>query len=695
MAPAAAGSYTGKQLGNYRIGERLASGSFGEVYLAEHLLLPRRAAIKFLSSARGVSVKEQQAFLQEARLLEALRHPHILPLYDAGLDRDFPPYLIAAYAAGGSLRDRLRQQPDGLPLEEALQILEQVGRALEHAHSQEKPVVHRDLKPENILFDAVGSALLADFGIAVVLDVAATQRLSIAGTLPYMAPEQFAGEVSPASDQYALGCLAYELLTGHKPLTVPPGGGWFAWAQQQREALPLPASQFRPELPIHIELAVLKALMKEPGQRHASVAEFLSALRTAPHDPEQYRELKACWLQRAREEATQGQVETALQRYRIVERIDPADPQPLRESTTLKRSYQQPPAVAQPLPSPAASAAPAMQQSSSMPAPSATPFLAQPVELKPTSALAGSAELSPAESPPAAGREVVQRRQEEERVRLQAQARALKATGDQLARQGQYGEALRSYLQAMARDPELPFDWRWLGDTCWQLAHFEEALTAYEQALRQNPQDSYAQSGRAATLQRLGRDAEALRAYELALEADPSNVAAHYGRGLILLAHEAYGKALAAFEHVVQLQPTFAAAHCARGDALYQLRSYRAALAAYEEALRYDPGLVDARYGQADTLLQLRREREAREAYRLALEAEERTGLGRLSLRRADALFIVGRYIEALSLYEQLLQQQPDEPDLYERCGNVLKKLGREREAQAAYREADRLRGYV
>src|SRR5579885_3633071 len=103
MAPAAPGSYTGRQLGNYRIGERLASGSFGEVYLAEHLLLPRRAAIKFLSSARGVSVKEQQAFLQEARLLEALRHPHILPLYDAGFDRDFPPYLIAAYAAGGSL----------------------------------------------------------------------------------------------------------------------------------------------------------------------------------------------------------------------------------------------------------------------------------------------------------------------------------------------------------------------------------------------------------------------------------------------------------------------------------------------------------------------------------------------------------------------------------------------------------------
>ncbi|MBX5459231.1 MAG: tetratricopeptide repeat protein [Thermogemmatispora sp.] len=686
MSATAPGSYTGKQLGHYRIGERLASGSFGEVYLAEHLLLPRRAAIKFLSSARGASLKEQQAFLQEARLLEALRHPHILPLYDAGFDQDFPPYLIAAYAAGGSLRERLHQQPDGLPLEEALQILEQVGQALEHAHSQEKPVVHRDLKPENILFDAVGCALLADFGIAVILDAAATQRLSIAGTLPYMAPEQFAGEVSPASDQYALGCLAYELLTGRKPLTVPPGGGWFAWAQRQREALPPPASHFRPELPIHIELAVLKALMKEPKQRHASVAEFLSALRTAPHDPEQYRELKACWLQRAREEAARGQVEIALQRYRIVERIDPADPLPLRESSALKQSHQK-----------SSVAAPAIQQSPSVSALSVAPPPAQPVELKPPSVLVGSPGLSPAESPPAADREAVQRRQEEERVRLQAraQAQALKATGDQLVRQGKYREALQSYLQATARDPELPFDWRWLGDTCWQLAHFEEALTAYEQALRQNPQDSSAQSGRAATLQRLGRDAEALRAYELALEIDPSNVAAHYGRGLILLAHEAYGKALAAFERAVQLQPTFAAAHCARGDALYQLRSYRAALAAYEEALRYDPGLVDARYGQADTLLQLRREREAREAYRLALEAEERTGLGRLSLRRADALFIVERYIEALSLYEQLLQQQPDEPDLYERRGNVLKKLGREREAQAAYREADRLRGYV
>ncbi|WP_052889005.1 protein kinase domain-containing protein [Thermogemmatispora carboxidivorans] len=664
MAPTAPAPYTGKQLGNYRIGEHLASGSFGEVYLAEHLLLPRRAAIKFLSSAHGVSAKEQQAFLQEARLLEALRHPHILPLYDAGLAQDFPPYLIAAYAAGGSLRERLRQQPSGLPVEAALQILEQVGQALEHAHSQAKPVIHRDLKPENILFDAVGNALLADFGIAVILDVAATQRLSIAGTLPYMAPEQFEGRALPASDQYALGCLAYELLTGRQPL-AGARGSWFSWALQHREQLPLPLSHFRSELPLYIELAVLKALMKEPGQRHTSVGAFLQALRTAPPDPAHYEDLKACWLQRAHEEAVGGQAETAWLRYQLLERLDPGDPQLRYESRMLKPAPQQ--------------GVPAAASSSLRSQVAPVPPLDSPV------GSAGSAVAAPGPS------------QEEEPKQVQArlQAQALKERGDQLARQGQYAEALQSYLQATAHDPQLPLDWRGLGDSCWQRAHVQEALLAYEQALRQNPRDSSAQSGRAAALQRLGRMAEALRAYELALEVDPGNVAAHYGRGLLLLAREQYGKALAAFERAIQLQPGFAAAHAARGDALYQLRDYRGALTAYEDALRCDPWLVDARYGQAETLLRLKREPEARRAYELALEAEERSDTATASSRRADGLFVLGRYAEALALYEHLLQQVPTDPDLHERRGNALKKLGREREAQAAYREADRLRGYV
>ncbi|WP_376796768.1 tetratricopeptide repeat protein [Thermogemmatispora sp.] len=677
MATTAPGSYTGQQLGNYRLGERLASGSFGEVYLAEHLLLPRRAAVKFLSGARGVSSKERQAFLQEARLLEELRHPHILPLYDAGLDQHFPPYLIAAYAAGGSLRDRLRQQPGGLPLEEALQILEQVGRALEHAHSQERPVIHRDLKPENILFDAAGTALLADFGIAVILDAAVTQRLSIAGTLPYMAPEQFEGRVSPASDQYALGCLAYELLTGHRPFAAA-GGHWLGWARQHREELPPPLSRFCPQaVPLHIELAILKALMKEPAERHASVGEFLLALRTAPHDPEQYQGFKRCWLQRAREEAARGELEAALERYRLLESLDPTDRRPQHESLALKRTRK---------------------LSSSTVSSSAAPLL-HPV---PTSApLPGSPQPRPASSPVVDSAAAQAPPSEEPRLEVGpvqpalTQAQVLKATGDQLFREGHYAEALGSYLRAAAADPQLRLDWRWLGDTCWQQARFEEALAAYEQALRENPGDSYAQSGRAATLQRLGRVAEALRAYELALEADPSNVAAHYGRGLLCLAREDYGKALASLERAVQLQPTFAAAHCARGDAYYQQRAYRAALAAYEEALRCDPDLVDARYGQADALLKLRREGEAREAYRLALEAEQRAGREEPSLRRADALFVLGRYAQALSLYEQLLAREPGDADLHERRGNALKKLGREREAQMAYREADRLRGYV
>lgn len=272
--------FIGKQLGGYRITALLNSGSFGSVYLAHHLIFVNEppVAMKVLH-APAISSEECEQFLHEARLLKRLIHPFILPLIDAGFQDGFG-YIIMPYASSGSLRDRINQQAGRpFPLQEALTILNQVGQALQYAHQHQ--IVHRDIKPANILFNAQGEALLADFGIAALLESSGTQRLDRSGTPTYMAPEQFEAIVSIKSDQYALGCIAYELVTGRKPFTVPSPSIEALWYQHAK-VQPMSPSHYVPQIPSSVEHAILKALAKQRSDRHSDIAAFLSALQHQP-----------------------------------------------------------------------------------------------------------------------------------------------------------------------------------------------------------------------------------------------------------------------------------------------------------------------------------------------------------------------------------------------------------------------------
>ncbi len=268
----------GKYFGNYRITARIACGSFGCVYRAQHAFLSRVAAVKLLHATLLQAPGARSNFLQEAQLLERLRHPHILPIYEFGIDAGLP-YLVTEYASGGSLRGTLRNRSlQPLPTEKAITIISQIGDALYYAHQQ--GIIHHDLKPENILFNARGDALLADFGIAVIQNTATLQQVTeMNGTPAYMAPEQFRGEVSRRSDQYSLGCIAYELVTGRKPFIAPDA---ISLGLKHMQELPIPPTHLNPNLPPQVEYVILRALEKRRINRYPDVLTFIQELLASP-----------------------------------------------------------------------------------------------------------------------------------------------------------------------------------------------------------------------------------------------------------------------------------------------------------------------------------------------------------------------------------------------------------------------------
>ena len=262
--------------GKYRLVEEIASGAFGRVYRAEDISRPQTSvAIKLMQSTHLSSTQKRNTFLQEAQFLKMLKHPYILPVLEVGIESDVP-YIVTEYAPNRSLRDRLQKiAPRPLPVPEVLTILAQIGQALQYAHAQN--IIHRDLKPANILFNANGNALLADFGIATMQEDSIKYGTAI-GTPFYMAPEQFRGSISKEGDQYALGCIAYELFTGRLPFNAPD---FFALGFKHMSEVPLAPTQLNLLMPRSAEMAILKAMAKQRTDRHADIATFLSALGVA------------------------------------------------------------------------------------------------------------------------------------------------------------------------------------------------------------------------------------------------------------------------------------------------------------------------------------------------------------------------------------------------------------------------------
>ncbi len=266
----------------YRIERELGQGGMATVYLAVDLRHDRRVAIKVLRPDLSAVIGAER-FIREIKTIAHLQHPHILGLIDSG-EVDGTAYYVMPFVDGESLRDRLRREKQ-LPVADAVRIATEIAAALGYAHRQ--GVIHRDIKPENILLHD-GSALVADFGIALALSSAGGTRMTETGlslgTPHYMSPEQAMGEreITGRSDIYSLGVVTYEMLVGEPPFVGPTAQAVIARVMSDE---PRPLTGQRKTVSSAVEAAVFTALAKVPADRFGSAAEFAAALTAQASPP--------------------------------------------------------------------------------------------------------------------------------------------------------------------------------------------------------------------------------------------------------------------------------------------------------------------------------------------------------------------------------------------------------------------------
>jgi serine/threonine protein kinase/cytochrome c-type biogenesis protein CcmH/NrfG len=620
----------GRQIGNYCLEAYIDNGSYGSVYRARHHIFSEDPPVALkLMHAYLDAAEDQELFFQEARLLRRLKHPAILPVIDVGFDHG-RPYLVTAYAVGGSLRDLLRQR-NGQPLSlsEALRILLSIGQALSHAHRQN--VFHRDLKPENILFNEQGEALLADFGIALSFASAHTHHAGQGGTPAYMAPEQFEGLVSPKSDQYALGCLGYELLTGRRPFDLGQAGLETMWFQHAH-VVPQPPTRLNAAVPLPVEQALLRALAKERGARYKDIAAFLRDL-SEPFFSEssQHAQVTISAGQRSHGERAvairsgglrlrgevlydDGRYQEALLFFRRAVSLDASDiyaHERLGSTFFALERYQE-----------------------------ALEAYERALELDGSNAVY---EVDRAKALVALRRE---------NQALEACARAQQLDPLNAAAYGVQGNiylemgldegALRCYEQAIERDPRNPRYHRYRGDALRWLGRDEEALSAYEQALALKPVSREACvalfRAQAHTYYNLGHFLDALELYCRVLELE-ADIDTYFYKGQTLYQMQHYEEALTAFDQALSLGTDSAPVHAHRGYALYQLQRYEEALDALDSSL--------------------------------ALDADDAA----LYNVEGNILYSLGRYTEALTRYERAVELVPENKNYQENRSSTLEKL--------------------
>jgi serine/threonine protein kinase/Tol biopolymer transport system component len=280
----------GTVIGNYRLGPRIGAGGMGIVFEGQDLRLQRLVAIKLLPLP-GTAEREEriQRFQREARAVSLLNHPNIVSIFDANFDRGHY-YIAMEFVEGRTLRQVIASESPGIDAKTILNLIDQTASALSAAH--EAGIVHRDIKPENIMVRPDGFVKVLDFGLAKLVGPSSNPQNgppdlrsrpgNLAGTVQYLSPEQVVGKpVSPRSDMFSLGVVAYELATGIRPFDGPTDGAIFDAILNR---IPAPPSTICPSLGGELDNLILQALEKDPELRFQTASDLRSACRRLTRD---------------------------------------------------------------------------------------------------------------------------------------------------------------------------------------------------------------------------------------------------------------------------------------------------------------------------------------------------------------------------------------------------------------------------
>ena len=263
---------TPEKIGKYQITGKLGQGAMGEVFRAHDPVLNRDVAIKRISAGLDADETVRKRFMREAQAVALLSHPHIITVFELGFEND-QMFMAMELLEGKDLKYAIANRK--MTLDEKLGLMEQICEGLAFAHARE--LVHRDLKPANIHILPGDKVKIMDFGLARMAGSDMTSTGTVMGTPHYMSPEQVRGIKADArSDVFALGCVFYELLSGHKPFDAESMHGVLFKVMQEE---PPPMVEFAPDLPPVLVHAVERALAKDPAERFQNAGEMLAALR--------------------------------------------------------------------------------------------------------------------------------------------------------------------------------------------------------------------------------------------------------------------------------------------------------------------------------------------------------------------------------------------------------------------------------
>src|SRR5712691_554243 len=609
--------HVGQRLGNYRLTRLLERGGFADVYLGERIHTGSPATVKVLQT--DLTDDEMQQFHAEAQALARLVHPQIVRLLEFGVEGN-TPFLVMDYSPNGSLRQR---HPIGerLPLATIVSYVRQIAEALQYAHDQK--LIHCDIKPENMLLGRRNEVLLSDFCLDTVAQSSRSQStLEVAGTVAYAAPEQLQGKPCPASDQYALGVVVYEWLSGDLPFHGP-----LPEIVSQQLSVPPPLLREKvPTISVELERVVLRALAKEPQNRYSSVREFAEALAAAVVQPGQGvhtpviavepsestivplvnatppqiaaplpQKTKEQWLNEGIAHYDAGRYKEAIAAYDYVIALDPRDALAYNNRSNAYYSlgeYQQ-----------------------------ALADYSRAIDCDPRSAL------------------------------------AYHNRGNTYYALKDCKLALADYDNALALDPTNAAIYDNRGSAYADLKQCEKAIADHSRAIALDPNDALAYHNRGNAYYNLKKYQEAIADYDFVLTLDPNDALAYNNRGLAYKALKEYEKAIADYNRALALNPRYTAAYNNRGLAYYSSEQYQHAIADYDQAIALDPGSAKAYYNRGNAYKALKEYEKAIADYDRAIELDPRFVWAYSA--RGEAYRMLNQYLRAIQDFDSALKLDP------------------------------------